>query len=28
MPKMQQGITGGLPAPPQETAIDVDTLMP
>jgi hypothetical protein len=28
MPKMQQGIPGGFAGPPQETAFDVDTLMP
>jgi hypothetical protein len=28
MPRMQQGITGGFPTPPEETAIAVDTLMP
>ncbi len=28
MPRMQQGIAGGFPTPPQETAIAVDTLMP
>ncbi len=28
MPRMQQGITGGFPTPPQETAIDVYKLLP
>ena len=28
LPRMQQGIAGGLPAPPQETAIDVYKLLP
>ena len=28
MPRMQQGIKGGFPTPPQETAIDVYTSMP
>jgi hypothetical protein len=28
MPAMQRGIAGGFPTPPQEIAIDVDTLMP
>jgi hypothetical protein len=28
MPRMQQGIKGGFPTPPQETAIDVYKLMP
>ncbi len=28
MPRMQQGIAGGFPTPPQETAIAVDTLLP
>ena len=28
LPKFQQGIAGGLPTPPQETAIDVYKLMP
>ncbi|HEX8918834.1 MAG TPA: hypothetical protein VF898_10035 [Chloroflexota bacterium] len=27
MPKMQAGIPGGFAAPPQETAIDIDTLV-
>jgi hypothetical protein len=28
MPRMQRGITGGFPTPPQETAIDVYKLLP
>jgi hypothetical protein len=28
MPKMQAGITGGVPTPPEETAIDVYKLIP
>jgi hypothetical protein len=28
MPRMQRGIEGGFPKPPQETAIDVYKLMP
>ncbi len=28
MPRMQRGIEGGVPTPPQETAIDVYKLMP
>ena len=28
MPRMQQGIEGGFPAPPVETVIDVSTLLP
>ena len=28
MPRMRQGIEGGFATPPQETAIDVHTLMP
>src|SRR2546421_4164547 len=28
MPRMQQGIEGGVPTPPQETTIDVYKLMP
>ncbi len=28
MPRMQRGIEGGFPTPPQETAIDVYKLMP
>ncbi len=28
MPRMQMGIEGGLPAPPQETAFDVHNLQP
>ena len=28
VPRMQQGIAGGFPTPPQETAIEVDTLLP
>jgi hypothetical protein len=28
MPKMRQGIPGGFSAPPQETAFDVDHMMP
>jgi hypothetical protein len=28
MPKMQAGITGGFPTPPEETAIDVYKLIP
>jgi len=28
MPKMQAGIPGGFPTPPQETAIDVYKVMP
>ena len=28
MPKMQAGIPGGFPTPPEETAIDVYKLMP
>ena len=28
MPRMQQGIEGGLPTPPEETTIDVYKLMP
>ena len=28
MPKMQAGIEGGFPTPPQETAIELDTVMP
>ena len=27
-PSMQQGITGGFPTPPQQTAIEVDKRMP
>jgi hypothetical protein len=26
-PRLQAGIEGGLPTPPQETVIDIDTLM-
>ena len=28
MPKMQAGIEGGFPTPPEQTEIDIDTLMP
>jgi hypothetical protein len=28
LPRMQQGIAGGFPTPPQETAIDVYKVMP
>lgn len=28
MPRMQQGIVGGFPSPPEETAIDVYKVMP
>jgi hypothetical protein len=28
MPRMQQGIKGGFPAPPQETVIDIYNLKP
>jgi len=28
MPRMQAGIQGGFPTPPQETEIDVSTLLP
>ena len=28
MPRMQQGIEGGFPTPPQETAFDVHNLQP
>ncbi|MFF2029202.1 hypothetical protein [Arthrobacter sp. NPDC058192] len=28
MPRMQQGIEGGFASPPEETAIDLDTLLP
>jgi hypothetical protein len=28
MPRMQEGIEGGFPTPPQETAVDVYKLMP
>ena len=28
MPRMQAGIEGGFPTPPEETEVDVDTLMP
>ena len=28
LPRMQQGIEGGFPTPPQETAIDVYTITP
>ena len=28
MPRMKQGIKGGFPTPPQETAIDVSNLQP
>ena len=28
MPRMQQGIEGGFTTPPQETSIDVHTLLP
>ena len=28
MPRMQAGIDGGFAGPPQETEIDIDTLMP
>ena len=28
MPRMQQGIAGGLPTPPEESTIDVYKLMP
>jgi hypothetical protein len=28
VPRMQAGIAGGFPTPPQETEIDVSTVMP
>jgi len=28
LPRLQAGITGGFAGPPQETEIDIDTLMP
>jgi hypothetical protein len=28
MPRMQQGIDGGFPTPPEETAIDLVTVLP
>ena len=28
MPAMQRGIPGGFPTPPQETAVDIQTLLP
>ncbi len=28
MPRMQQGIEGGFPTPPEETAIDLVTVLP
>jgi len=28
MPRMQAGIEGGLPAPPQETAFEIHNLQP
>ena len=28
MPKLQAGVEGGFTGPPQETEIDIDTLMP
>ena len=28
LPRMQAGIAGGFPTPPQETEIDVSTVMP
>ncbi len=28
MPRMQQGIEGGFTTPPQETTVDVETVMP
>ena len=28
MPRMQAGIQGGFPTPPQETEVDVSTLLP
>jgi hypothetical protein len=28
MPRMQAGIEGGFTGPPQETEVDIDTLMP
>jgi hypothetical protein len=28
MPRLQQGVEGGFTAPPQETAFEVDTLLP
>jgi hypothetical protein len=28
LPKMQAGVAGGFPTPPQETEINIDTLMP
>ena len=28
VPRMRQGITGGFPTPPQETAVDVYKVMP
>jgi hypothetical protein len=28
LPRMQQGIEGGFPSPPQETEIDVYTITP
>jgi hypothetical protein len=28
MPRMQAGIEGGFPTPPQETEIDIDTILP
>ena len=28
VPRMQAGIAGGFAGPPQETEIDIDTLMP
>jgi hypothetical protein len=28
MPRMQAGIDGGFPTPPQETQIEIDTILP
>ena len=28
MPRMQAGIEGGFPTPPQETKIEIDTILP
>ena len=28
LPKLQAGVEGGFPSPPQETEIDIDTLRP
>jgi hypothetical protein len=28
MPRLQQGVEGGFPTPPQESALEVDNLQP